>query len=452
MPLFAQQIFLFYGGIKMIRRSACLYEKRVIGIENICTQNNGKIEYIPSARKWLKELSHEKLLFCPCGCGNNLTLVAGKIRRPHFKIQDTPGAKKCLVVEESAVSVWSRIILKAWFDTKLRSDKIETRVPINRICDSNRKFEYSLYDFENKIGLCYWYDKSNIESIKVDVLERNVDVKRILYISDIHNSHSNYPDLKLMLKVQEKQGYLLYLSLNEEDEYEDAYLVIRAFVETYTGGWKQLTVKSDKLDSFNITYNGELIYQEQFINKFVKDAVEQYKADEIKRIEERKARDEEMRKQLEIRAAQAEMERQKRQQELEEQKEREKQAKIQKEAEAKVYAEEIDGYDFEQNETPIYDTRGNRLLKCTYCGKKATKKANFCYHDKKNINMGACWKCQDLRKKDVEMIKAKYKIPLIIEEGNCPNCNRKIIVRNTSHGQYKMCENYIDCGYREKIN
>lgn len=425
----------------MIRRSACLYEKRVIGIESICTQNNGKIDCISSERTWLKELGREKLLFCPCGCGNNLTLVAGPIRRPHFKIQETPGAKKCLVVEESAVSVWSRIILKAWFDTKLKSDKIETRVPINRICDSNRKFEYSLYDFENKIGLCYWYDKSNIESIKVDVLERNADVKRVLYISDIHNSHSNYPDLELMLKVQEKQGYLLYLSLDEEDEYEDAYLVIRAFVETYTGGWKQLTVKSDKLDSFKITSNGELIYQDQFVSKLVKDTVEQYKADEIKRIEESRAKDEERRKQQDIIEAQAEIERQKR-----------KQAKEQKEAEEKAYAEETVGYDFEQNEIPIYDTKGNRLLKCAYCGKKAVKKNNFYYHDKKNINMGACWKCQDLRKKDVEAIKAKHKIPIIIEEGNCPVCNGKIIEKNTPLGRYRMCIDYPVCEFREKMD
>lgn len=419
----------------MIRRSTCVFEGRIIGIERICTQINGKIEYVESEKEELRILSREKKLFCPCGCGNNLNLVAGDIRRPHFKIQDTPGAKKCLVVEESAVSVWSRIILKAWFDTKLKSDKIETRVPINRICDSNRKFEYSLYDFENKIGLCYWYDKSNIESIKVDVLERNIDVKRILYISDIHNSHSNYPDLKLMLKVQEKQGYLLYLSLDEEDEYEDAYLVIRAFVGTYTGGWKQIAVKSDKLDSFNITSNGELIYQEQFVSKLVKDAVEQYKADEIKRIEERRAKDEERRKLQEIIEAQAEIERKKR-----------KQAKEQKEA------EEIAGYDFEQNEIPIYDTKGNRLLKCSYCGKKAVKKNNFYYHDKKNINTGACWNCQDLRKKDVEIIKAKYKIPLIIEAGNCPICNGEIIEKNTPLGRYRMCVDYPVCAFREKVN
>lgn len=274
----------------------------------------------------------------------------------------------------------------------------------------------------------------------MDVLEKNADVKRVLYISDIHNSHSNNPDLELMLKAQEKQGYLLYLSLDEEDEYEDAYLVIRAVVKTYTGGWKQITVKSETLDSFNIASNGELLYHDQVVSKLVKDAVEQYKADEIKRIEERKAKDEERCKQQEIIKAQVEIERQKRQQ-----------AKEQKEAEEKAYAEEIAGYDFEQNEIPIYDTKGNRLLKCVYCGKKASKN-NFCYWDKTNINTGACKECKGLRKKEVKKIVAKYKVQPIIEEGNCPNCNGKIVERNTSYGRYRMCENYLACGYREKIN
>lgn len=393
----------------MIRRSACLYEKRVIGIESICTQNNGKIECIPSERKWFKELGREKLLFCPCGCGNNLTLVAGPIRRPHFKIQETPGAKKCLVVEESAISVWSRIILKAWFDTKLKSDKIETRVPINRICNSNRKFEYSLFDFENNIGLCYWYDKSNIESIKVDVLERNDDVKRVLYISDIHNSHSNNPDLELMLKVQEKQGYLLYLSLDEEDEYEDAYLIVRIFVETHTGGWKQLTVKSEKLDSFNITSNGELIYQDQFVSKLVKDAVEQYKADEIKRIEERRAKDEERRKQQEIIEAQTEIERQKRQQALEEQKllqeKIEQEKKEQKEKADREYVEEIEQIkllDFGGQKHRIVDSRRKRWYCCIHCEKKSTTKDFSTYAGRHGMNFGVCYDCEDIEKEAIK--------------------------------------------------
>ena len=92
------------------------------------------------------------------------------------------------------------------------------------------------------------------------------------------------------------------------------------------------------------------------------------------------------------------------------------------------------------------------MLKCTYCGNIAVKKNNFYYHDKKNINKGACWNCQDLRKKDVEAIKFKYKIPIIIEEGNCPVCNGKIIEKNTSYGRYRMCVDYPICEYREKIN
>mgnify|MGYP003299418227 CR=1 FL=1 len=61
----------------MARRSVCLYNGNLLGIESIYTLSNGKQINIPKKTEEVRKLGREKKLFCPCGCGNNLTLVAG---------------------------------------------------------------------------------------------------------------------------------------------------------------------------------------------------------------------------------------------------------------------------------------------------------------------------------------------------------------------------------------
>ena len=76
-------------------------------------------------------------MFCPCGCGANLILVAGdkNLREQHFRMKDGSSDQDCHVVTEGKTSVDSKIVLKCWLDEKLKAADMESRVPIHAVDD-----------------------------------------------------------------------------------------------------------------------------------------------------------------------------------------------------------------------------------------------------------------------------------------------------------------------------
>ena len=74
----------------MAQRTVCLCDGKYIGIESIFTVVNGRQINIPDKVEVLREKSRRNELFCPCGCGANLILVAGdrNLREQHFRIKD----------------------------------------------------------------------------------------------------------------------------------------------------------------------------------------------------------------------------------------------------------------------------------------------------------------------------------------------------------------------------
>lgn len=70
----------------MAQRTVALCNGEYIGIESIYTVVNGKQINIPHKLIDLREKSRNNKLFCPCGCGANLILVAGdkNLREQHF--------------------------------------------------------------------------------------------------------------------------------------------------------------------------------------------------------------------------------------------------------------------------------------------------------------------------------------------------------------------------------
>ena len=419
----------------MIKNATCLYEGQLIGIESIFTRINGKCIHIPEKKENLRTLSREKKLFCPCGCGNNLTLIAGdkSLRVPHFRMQKTLGARKCIIVEEDEVSIVSKMILKCWIDSKLESNQIECRVPINRIFNTNRKFEYSFYDYKNKIGICYWHKRTNIESEKIATIEKHSAIKSTIYVTDISNSGflGQYPEY--MIKIQKEQGFVLYLKCDKNSNYEDVYLMVSAFAENHLGEWEELEILHDKLDVYDVSSDGRLIYQNKFVNELAKKNVDNYKAKQKERITQSESQ-----YQRKI---------------SEEQNEIYIPSKVQKDDSTKASAEEIEEkYNFNQNSYRIYDSNRTRLLQCIYCKKVAPLKGNFYYYDNKiNLNMGTCNNCKDLFNWNTEIAEEKHNIPQIIEKNHCPLCNCEIIEKNTPLGRFRMCVDYPLCSYREKI-
>lgn len=81
----------------MALRTVALYKGKFIGIESIYTVTDGMQINIPEKVESLREKSRKNELFCPCGCGSNLILVASDrgLREQHFRIKDGQKEKNC---------------------------------------------------------------------------------------------------------------------------------------------------------------------------------------------------------------------------------------------------------------------------------------------------------------------------------------------------------------------
>ena len=104
----------------MAQRTEAIYNGKSIGIESIYTVIGDKQINIPEKLNWLREKSKKGELFCPCGCGANLILVAGdrNLREQHFRIKDSDTELECTAVTEGKTSIESKIVLKCWLDDK----------------------------------------------------------------------------------------------------------------------------------------------------------------------------------------------------------------------------------------------------------------------------------------------------------------------------------------------
>lgn len=74
---------------------------------------------------------------------------------------------------EGGISVASKIVLKCWLDDKLDINDIETRVPINFIGDTDRKYEFSFLSRTKSIALSYCHERVNLSDEKIETLEAN---------------------------------------------------------------------------------------------------------------------------------------------------------------------------------------------------------------------------------------------------------------------------------------
>ena len=119
----------------MAQRTVCLCDGKYIGIETIYTVIDGKQINIPEKLKELRIKSQNNQLFCPCGCGANLILVAGdrNLREQHFRTKSGTDDNKCTAIKEGAVTIFSKIVLKCWLDDKIIVSDVECEVPLNDV-------------------------------------------------------------------------------------------------------------------------------------------------------------------------------------------------------------------------------------------------------------------------------------------------------------------------------
>lgn len=391
----------------MVQRLVCLCDGKYIGIESIFTVIDGKQINIPDKLSALRARSRKGELFCPCGCGANLILVAGdrNLRAQHFRLKDSARQHECTAETERPHSIYSKIVLKCWLDEKLNVSDVETRVPICLVGDTARKYEFSFVSRTSKLAVSYSCNRANLSDEKMEILRANSSGIRLIYIVDALNSCGNGQYPEALMKVQERQGYCLLLDV-EEMEYSTAKLSAVFYAQDCTGLWREIEFAAGALREFSISEYGRLLYQNAPLA-----ALCEWKKSEFEReVQQEKIRREQQMKELLERPEREQKQRPKRTQTLpvrrpqntksERQRAMEKlvhekeeagrraQKKQREEAFRQTLAEQLN-----QQETQVIDPDGNRWVKCRYCGRVDKTTAFSSYGGRGSVNLGTCKIC-----------------------------------------------------------
>ena len=454
----------------MAQRTVALYKGKYIGIETIYTVVNGRQINIPEKLRELRVRSRNNELFCPCGCGANLVLVAGdkNLREQHFRIKDGSSDQDCHMITEGKTSVNSKIVLKCWLDEKLKAADMESRVPIHAVDDIHRNYEFTFLSQSRKTALSYCHERGNLSEEKMNILESNSRGIHIIYIVDYKNggSEGQYPEW--LMKVQQRQGYCLLLMVVDAD-YNAAEMEAVFYAQDMDGLWQEVIFAKGLLRDFSIDTDGQTLYADELLNNKLSKAMDNFQADieceKARRIEEEKRYTEAMEKLLRKEEHDRE-ERRKQQEEAKRERERrteeaakrrvefnEKQRlererlqaeKCQREEEFKRNMESK----LSQQETLVKDADDNRWIKCEFCGKIAMEGEFSIYGGKGHINLGTCRDCfvnnpAVTQKTEEKITKARSKH----DPNICPECGGRLLERNGQYGRFMGCSNFPACRY-----
>lgn len=391
----------------MVQRSVCLCDGKYIGIESIFTVIDGKQINIPDKLSALRTRSRKGELFCPCGCGANLILVAGdrNLRAQHFRLKDSARQHECTAETERPHSIYSKIVLKCWLDEKLNVPDVETRVPICLVGDTARKYEFSFVSRTSKLAVSYSCNRANLSDEKMEILRANSSGIRLIYIVDALNSCGNGQYPEALMKVQERQGYCLLLDV-EEMEYSTAKLSVVFYAQDCTGLWREIEFAAGALREFSISEYGRLLYQNAPLA-----ALCEWKKSEFEReVQQEKIRREQQMKELLERPEREQKQRPKRTQTLPVRRPQNTKSKRQRAMEKLVHEKEEAGRraqkkqreeafrqtlaeQLNQQETQVIDPDGNRWVKCRYCGRVDKTTAFSSYGGRGSVNLGTCKIC-----------------------------------------------------------
>lgn len=456
----------------MAKRTVALCEGKYIGIETIYTVINGRQINIPEKLEELRAKSQRNELFCPCGCGISLILVAGdrNLREQHFREKTGTGNYECSMPTEGKISIDSKIVLKCWLDDKLIANDIESRVPIDIVEDTKRKPEFTFLSMKNKFAVRYWRTRVNVLDDKLDVLAGNLSGIKVVYIVDMSNGGTDGQYPEALMKIQDRQGFCLLLSVQEAD-YDKASLKAVFYDKNLDGFWKEVVFAEGKLSDYSIVRNG-IVYVRDALEELLSAAKKDFSDGQIKE-KERRAEQERLRVER-IRKIQQEEEL--RRQELQRQQEetakrlqlqREEAEKRQKE-EAEKRREEIEQKqeerrlreedfkrnmkaNFTQQDTQVRDAEGRRWIKCRDCGKIAMEN-EFIVYGGEERNLGICKACSanNLVVKQESELKEKR----IRNQNNrdiCPECGGKLRERSGPYGCFMGCSSYPVCRYTRNL-
>jgi len=440
----------------MAERTECLCDGKLIGIETIYTVIDGMQINIEGKVEALRKRSRNKELFCPCGCGTNLILVAGEkqLREQHFRIDDDNYNSRCEYVAEGKVSVQSKIILKCWLDDKLGASEIETRIPIYAVDDISRKFEFSLLLRESGLAISYHYERASLSDEKLEILDSNSKDIRVIYIIDKKNSFDNGQYPERLMKVQKRQGYCLLLEV-ENSNYYLAKMKAVYYAKNAYEVWKEVKIAEGSLTDFTLN-DKEVFFKDTNIKEKLEEAknkfAEEYEQ-ELFAIEKEKEELEKQRIQQEIEQKVLEAENLRKNEELKSLLEftsRKMPTDIDRNDSCQmvlVSSEKIMLEDFGRQDRKILDEAGNRWAKCKYCGMIATTDKFVTYGGRGNMNMGICYECKEMPEVEEDMRKGSVPNNSMI----CPKCGGKLLERNGRYGKFIGCSNFPNCKFTKNI-
>jgi Skp family chaperone for outer membrane proteins len=445
----------------LAQRTVCLCDGKYIGIETIYTVVNGKQINIPEKLTELRNKSRSNQLFCPCGCGSNLILVAGdrNLREQHFRLKDREFNSSCEAVIEGYNSINSKIVLKCWLDDKLQDPDIESRVPVRDVSDITRKYEFTFLSRSRRVGLSYCNDRINLSEEKINLLKENSKGISVIYVVDMRNfgNDGQYPEC--VMKIQNEQGYCLFLSVTDRD-YSTARLRAAFSTQDIDGLWQEIIIAEDNMDEFTID-DGKVVYQSVPLNDLLERSKVEWKAgielecvkreererQERAEAEERRRRWEEEQKLATERAAKQRDEAEKARSEAEKHNCIVEKERIEEERRlADSLLERMN-----QQEEQVRDSQGRRWIKCEYCGKIALESKFSSYGGSNRINLGTCYECQK-NNPEARMIRMPEPIKKAkIELNKCPNCGGDLKEKMGKFGRFVGCINYPNCRYIRSI-
>lgn len=418
--------------------------------------------------KILREKSKNNQLFCPCGCGSNLILVAGDqmIREQHFRLKNGEYNSECKAVTEGEQSVNSKIVLKCWLDDKLNDYDIESRVPIRAVDDIDRKYEFTFLSKKRSIAISYCYERANLSEEKFDVLEENNKNIKVIYVVGYLSIDfgGQYPEH--LMKVQARQGYCLQLFAENTDYYK-AKLNAILYLQDLDGFWREVVFAENLLCEYDIDDLGNVLYDGTRLGDLAETAKNLFYArleserlrgkQELKRREEERKRllEEEEKQRREYQKQQEEREKikQRQREETEKKKQIEKEQRQEEVKQKEEFNKQVYELDFAQQDTPIRDADGKRLVQCKYCGKKARESEFDSYGGRGTVNLGTCYECSKNNLKANIIIKTKTSEECKKYDSNrCPECGKgQLREKMGLYGRFIGCSNYPKCKYTRKI-
>ncbi len=463
----------------MARRTVALYQEpdtgrmQYIGIESVYTIVDGKQINIPQKIDAIRKLSRNHELFCPCGCGSNLILVAGdrNLREQHFRIRDDGKEHKCHAVEEGDVSIDSKVVLKCWVDEKLRDPDILTRVPIRSVDGSGRKYEFSFLSPKRGIALSYSHKRENLSAEKISILENNKKNIRIYYIVDSSNGgcRGQYPEW--LMKIQRIQGYCLLLQI-DGIEYSKAKMKAFFYSQDLDGNWVEQRIVEGPLRDYWIDQNRNLLFRNRILEEMMLEtktsfqmAQDRIRRERIEEERQKKKKQERIRQQYLLREEERrkkqeslERERAKRAEEVRARREAEETRKRreaerlwekekQQEKEFRVRLPEL----LDQQEVQVRDPKGNRWIKCEYCGRAMPEAMFSSLGGIGRKNLGICRECENNNPAAREIVRPVFRKQIENEERNiCPLCGGSLTKKNGRFGSFWGCSNYPECRFTRK--